>query len=636
MRVQSRLAALATEVLGGPDVYDDTGEIFKKLFTGFEFKKIGFKNNVSTIELHSTSKAACCPECGMETTVIHDRPIRTVQDIMPGLGITLLRLVVNQFVCTNPDCKVKMFRENIVFVEARKRYTNRALQTMLEQSILISFRTAVESLRRLNIKVSRMTLSRLLLSIKIVNDFLIFEIGVDDVAKTRGTIYYTVIYDTVTHKPLALLDGRDGSALYEWLKEHPEVKEIRRDRASGYSKAGDSVKQFIEQFADKFHIFKNINDALKDFFYLNCAIQDVYVKVTEENGEKKVELLREPPKKVYVLRDVNLNQIPDNNYDCEPPRNEDGTLEQFNFSSYCVSAKEAERIYFNRLSAQEKAREVQEYCRKMEEKGEKIVFASVAKELDTSAYLVKKYMNMSEDEINDMTNPVHYNKKGPVCDVIYMIYKMMKDGIDSQTIFYMIKFKSDYSGTDSALVNYINAVAQNNFFFTNENVNLLHLMDEKLPEGVIHYSRTDVLRYILTVNPKTKVDSNIAAIIDELIEMYPLIETVQGCAQYFYRVMNSRTPDLIYDFIDKYEDIIPSFCRGLLKDIDAVKNAIRTGKTSGYVEGCNNTFKFVKRMGNGRYKRETLFIKFFLYLCRKDYNFDTAKIIETRTCSARG
>ena len=103
MRVQSRLAALATEVLGGPDVYDDTGEIFKKLFTGFEFKKIGFKNNVSTIELHSTSKAACCPECGMETTVIHDRPIRTVQDIMPGLGITLLRLVVNQFVCTNPD-----------------------------------------------------------------------------------------------------------------------------------------------------------------------------------------------------------------------------------------------------------------------------------------------------------------------------------------------------------------------------------------------------------------------------------------------------------------------------------------------------------------------------------------------------
>ena len=636
MAKKIKLSAAATEILGGPDVCADTDEIFRRAYPGFKFKKIGFRQNISVIELDSTSTCACCPKCGMETTVIHDHPTRTLQDIMNGIGITIVRLVINQFVCINTSCEVKTFREYISFAEPRKRYTNRALQLMLEECILVSFRTAEESLGRLNIQVSRMTLSRLILSIRIVNDFLIIEIGVDDVSKRRGISYYTVIYDTVTHKPLALLDGRDGSALYEWLKEHPEVKEIRRDRASGYSKAGSSVKQFIEQFADKFHIFKNINDALRDFFYLNCAINDVYVKVTEINGEKKVELLREPPKKVYVLRDVNLDQIPDDNYDCEPPRNEDGTLEQFNYSAYCVSAKEAERIYYNRLYKQNKAKEVQAYCKQMEEKGEKIVFASAAELLGISAYLFKKYRNMSKDEIDNMTSPVHYNKKGPVCKVINKIYKMMKDGLDSLTIFYIIKFKSDYSGSDSALVNYINAVAQNNFFFCNENINLLHLMDEKLPEGVIHYTRTDILRYILTVNPKTKVDSNIAAVIDELKEEYPLIATVQECAQCFYRVMNSKNPDLIDDFIEKYEDIIPPFCNGLMKDIDAVKNAIRTGKTSGYVEGCNTTFKFVKRMGNGRYNRETLFIKFFLFLCRKDYNFDTAKIIEKRTCSARG
>ena len=117
MSKRTSLADLATEILGGPDVCDDTGELFRRLYPGFEFKKIGFRKNLVSIDLHSTSTTACCPKCGMETTVIHDHPTRTLQDIRPGIGIMLVRLTLHQFVCNNPNCAVKMFRESISFAE---------------------------------------------------------------------------------------------------------------------------------------------------------------------------------------------------------------------------------------------------------------------------------------------------------------------------------------------------------------------------------------------------------------------------------------------------------------------------------------------------------------------------------------
>ena len=50
--------------------------------------------------------------------------------------------------------------------------------------------------------------------------------------------------------------------------------------------------------------------------------------------------------------------------------------------------------------------------------------------------------------------------------------------------------------------------------------------------------------------------------------------------------------DKIDTFISKYENSkISSLCNGLKKDIAAVKNAISSPISSGFVEGNNNKFK---------------------------------------------
>lgn len=39
------------------------------------------------------------------------------------------------------------------------------------------------------------------------------------------------------HKPIDLLDGRDGKELKQWLLNNKQVKVVTRDRASAYANA---------------------------------------------------------------------------------------------------------------------------------------------------------------------------------------------------------------------------------------------------------------------------------------------------------------------------------------------------------------------------------------------------------------
>ena len=87
-------------------------------------------------------------------------------------------------------------------------------------------------------------------------------IGVDDFAFKKRNKYGTIIVDEETHRPVAVLDGRDGTTLKEWLKQNKHVTTVTRDRASAYAKAVEEILPDCMQVADRFHLHQNLMEAV--------------------------------------------------------------------------------------------------------------------------------------------------------------------------------------------------------------------------------------------------------------------------------------------------------------------------------------------------------------------------------------
>lgn len=89
-------------------------------------------------------------------------------------------------------------------------------------------------------------------------------LGIDDFALRRGRTYGTILCDLETGCPLDMLLGRTAEPLARWLKQHPGIEVVARDRASAYADAARSGAPGAVQVADRFHLVRNVSDALRE------------------------------------------------------------------------------------------------------------------------------------------------------------------------------------------------------------------------------------------------------------------------------------------------------------------------------------------------------------------------------------
>jgi len=57
-------------------------------------------------------------------------------------------------------------------------------------------------------------------------------IGIDEYAKRRGLTYGTILCDLERGQVIDLLPDRSAATVAVWLKQHPDVQVIARDRAT--------------------------------------------------------------------------------------------------------------------------------------------------------------------------------------------------------------------------------------------------------------------------------------------------------------------------------------------------------------------------------------------------------------------
>lgn len=127
----------------------------------------------------------------------------------------LLDITTYRYYCDTPECSQKVFTEEMDgFTGWYKRKTERLEDTIVAIALNISCEGGACICKYMGIDVSGDTIIRLLKrkvdeQEKSCSDF----IGIDDWAYKKGHTYGTIICDGKTHKPVDLLDGRDGIEL---------------------------------------------------------------------------------------------------------------------------------------------------------------------------------------------------------------------------------------------------------------------------------------------------------------------------------------------------------------------------------------------------------------------------------------
>ena len=216
------------------------------------------------IKMRSKTHSSKCPECGQETKTYHGTYLRKVQDL-PILGKTArLHITAHEYVCNNESCSKATFVEDFDgFLSYYGRMTERCADFICMLAMETSCEGCARICRAMNLQISGDSVIRLLIKryrLQPVSECG-SAIGVDDFAFKKRHTYGTIIVDQATHRPVAILDGRDGMTLKEWLKNNKHVKTVTRDRASAYSSAIQEILPDAMQIADRFHLHQNLLEA---------------------------------------------------------------------------------------------------------------------------------------------------------------------------------------------------------------------------------------------------------------------------------------------------------------------------------------------------------------------------------------
>ena len=251
------------------------------------------EENLIHITMRSQTKKCNCPKCNEESSIRHATHHRKVQDL-PILGKrVMLDINLHEFNCINQNCTVTSFTETFEnFLNNYSYMTERLIDLMTTLAIETSCESCARILKSMNVKTSGDTVIRTL--IKRYEKQPAAEcgsvIGVDDFSYKKRHIYGTVIVDEETHRPIAVLEGRDGLALKDWLKKNKQVRTVTRDRASAYAKAVEEILPDCIQIADRFHLHQNLMEAVNKILGREVSATTAVPSVENNSKEQDISI----------------------------------------------------------------------------------------------------------------------------------------------------------------------------------------------------------------------------------------------------------------------------------------------------------------------------------------------------------
>ena len=218
------------------------------------------------VHAHGGGAFGRCPGCGSPSASVHSRYTRAPRDV-PAFGRGLIiRLRTRRFRCILPSCSRKTFAEQFgsEIVAAHARRTHRLDRLVHGIGIALGGRPGERLAARLSMPVSADTLLRTMRRQAPSTPTSARIVGIDDFAWRRGHTYGTIVCDLERRRIIDLLPDREIGTVTAWLKDHPTIEIVCRDRGGGYREAATKGAPQALQIADRWHLLGNASVAFFD------------------------------------------------------------------------------------------------------------------------------------------------------------------------------------------------------------------------------------------------------------------------------------------------------------------------------------------------------------------------------------